>query len=63
MMILSGASLNRLRRSTPDPNQRFINTASPNRQSILAANQKLLDHGQFTPLHAQARGRDVGIEE
>lgn len=62
--ILSGESLReaqRLYASESIPrlrNQGLVNPSIPNRETILAANQRLLDHGQFTvPSHAQGRGR------
>lgn len=71
--LLSGESLNgaqRLYEAESLPrlrNQGVVNPSIPNRATILAANQRLLDHGQFTsPSHAQGRGRQrlpVEIEE
>lgn len=38
--------------------QRFTNPTIPSRRVISDANQRLLDHGQFTsPAHGQKRGR------
>lgn len=60
--LLSGESLNGAQRmylteSLPRLQRRGINSQVPNRQTILAANQRLLDYGQFTaPAHATSRG-------
>lgn len=48
-------------------NSGLLNARIPNRQTILAVNQRLLDHGQFTlPSHSDGRGRrrlSIEIEE
>lgn len=65
--LLSGESLNGAQRmyrteSLPRLLRRGINSRVPNRQTILAANQRLLDYGQFTtPAHATGRGGTTAI--
>lgn len=61
--ILSGESLPQARRlyeleSIPRLQRLGINAVVPHRETILAANQRLLDYGQFTiPHHAHGGGR------
>lgn len=71
--VLSGESLRAARRmyaTESVPRMRahgIINPAVPNERTILAATQRLLDHGQFrTPNHARGSGRPrlaIEIEE